>query len=88
MKKKTIIIIVSILLVLALGYIGLSYLNERQIQKQILFFQEGQIDGQIQTITMIFELSEDCQIVPMQIYNESKSFVDVSCLNTVENKKE
>jgi len=76
-KQIKVIIIILILLVLALGYIAYDLTEEKRKEREFEILQEGAL----QTIASIYQATENCQIVPIQIYNYTKSLIDVSCVS-------
>ncbi len=77
MKKQTKIMIgMGIVIILTLGYIIYNYQSEKRIEKNFIIYQ----DGQINALVTIYQASEQCQIVPLQIGNLTRSLVDINCL--------
>ena len=79
-NKKLVIfsIAVVVLLVLAVGYIGFGIYSEKQLQKQILVYQQG-----VQAaITQIYQSAAppNCQQVPIFFNNQTINIIAVECL--------
>ena len=71
-------IAVVVFLVLAVGYIGFGIYSEKQLQKQILVYQQG-----VQAaITQIYQSAAppNCQQVPIFFNNQTINIIAVECL--------
>jgi len=87
MKKisnKTIILALAILLILAISYIGVGKYNQRQMQKQVLVYQQGLQAGYQQAIIQIMQQAVTCQQVPLFAQNQTMNIVAVECLQKSE----
>lgn len=79
-KQKIIILALAIGLIFVLNFFLLdNYFKENQRQIEEAFLS-GRDQGIKETITMLFEASDNCNIVPIFIENATKNLVDVECL--------
>ena len=83
-KINLVVLVLSILLVLAIGYIAYDKYNEIQSQKQISVYQQGVQYGYEQTITQIYQSAAppNCQQVPIFYNNQTINIVSVECLQS------
>lgn len=79
-KRNIILIVLSVLLVLAVGYIGYDLYLENQLQKQIEIYQQGAQVGYEQAITQLFQQAQSCQQVPIFYNNQTLNIIAVECL--------
>jgi len=79
-NQISLIVILAVLLIIAVGYIVKTEVQERQMEEQLNVFQSGMQAGYQQAIVQLIQDSEDCQVVPVRIANISRSFVDTSCV--------
>ena len=75
-KQTKIIIGLGIALLIATAYIGYTSYKERQLENNIFYFSEGQLDA----VVKIWQQTNECNIMGMTIGNQTKSLVDVGCL--------
>lgn len=73
-------IIVSVLLVFAVGYIAVEKYSESQIQKQMTVYQQGAQEGYQQAVTQLFQRALTCQQVPITLQNQTINMIAVECL--------
>ena len=84
-KQKISILILVIVLVFVLNYFLLDEIfskNQRQVDEA---FISGRDQGIKETITTLFEGTEDCNIIPIFIENSSKKIVDFACVDLEKN---
>ena len=87
MKKQTItIIVLAVLLVFALGYIGVGRYNDYKQKKDLGIFKQGVQYGYEQTVIQIINLASGCKPVPLKNGNISMGVVAVDCLSQGGNK--
>ncbi len=80
-KTKRIMVILTIALVLAIGYIVVMKYNLAQQQKQFEIFQEGIQEGQKQAVFQIAQIAATCQQVPLRLENNKTiNLIAVDCL--------
>ncbi|UCH12646.1 MAG: hypothetical protein JSW18_01490 [Candidatus Omnitrophota bacterium] len=79
-NQKTIVMILAILLVLAVGYIAVNkYIGLKQKQ-QISIYQQGMQAGYRQAIIQLIQQASTCQQVPVYIENQTINLIAVGCL--------
>ena len=83
MEKQTIIMIVlSVLLVLAVGYIGTDKYQQNRQQEQLSIYQQGMQAGYEQAIIQLVQQAVTCQQVPVSVQNQTINLIAVECLQT------
>jgi capsular polysaccharide biosynthesis protein len=80
MKTLKIIIILSIFLALAMGYIAYIEISKYQVNKQISVYQQGAQAGYEQAILLIAQQASTCQPVPLIVENQTINLIAVECL--------
>lgn len=81
MKKIVIIVLVlSVLLLGAVGYIGYDFYSDAKLQEQMQVYQSGAQDGYEQAVSQIVQMASSCQQVPLRINNQTINLVAVECL--------
>ncbi len=80
-KINLVVLVLSILLILAIGYIAYDKYIEIQFQKQISVYQQGAQDGYAQAITQIYQSAAppNCQQVPIFYNNQTINLIAVGC---------
>ena len=87
MCKKTLVIIgMAVLLVGALGYIGVGKYNEGRQQEQLEVFQQGVQYGYEQAVVSVMNVASGCEAVPLRNGNVTMNVVAVECLGQGEQK--
>ena len=82
-NKVTIsIVVMAVLLVAALGYVGIDVYSEAQDAKMGTVYQEGAAYGYELAVDEVFRLAGACQKVPLTMRNQTIEIVDISCLQT------
>lgn len=83
MEKQTIALIaVAILLVIAVGYIGIGKYQQNKVQQQIIVYQQGIQAGYQQAIVQLIQQAATCQAVPVTFQNQTINMIAVECLTT------
>jgi len=81
MKKNGVIILVlSLLLILAIGYILMSVYQNVKAQKDQTLFIEGAQQGFTTAIGQVFQAASTCQQVPLTYENATINLIAVECL--------
>lgn len=78
--EKIAIIILTILLVVAIGYIVVGKYEQKQNQMQLSVYQQGIQYGYEQAIIQIIQQSSTCRQVPLIIGNQTINLIAVECL--------
>ena len=87
MNKQTIVIVIlSVLLVLAAGYIGVNKYQQNKQQKQLSIYQQGMQAGYEQAITQLVQQAVTCQQVPVNVQNQTINLIAVECLQAQANQ--
>ena len=79
-KQKKALIVMAVLLVIAIGYIGITKYQETQIQKQLAIYQQGAQAGYEQAIVQLIQQAATCQQVPVTFQNQTINMIAVECL--------
>ncbi len=79
-KTKLVAVIAIILLILALGYIGLGFYQQKKQQEQLGVFQQGAQYGFEQAILSVIQQAVTCQQVPLIVENQTVNMIAVDCL--------
>ncbi|PIZ52554.1 hypothetical protein COY26_04385 [Candidatus Woesearchaeota archaeon CG_4_10_14_0_2_um_filter_33_10] len=83
MDKQTIaIIVLSVLLVLAAGYISINKYQQNRQQEQLSIYQQGMQAGYEQAIIQLVQQAVTCQQVPINVQNQTINLIAVECLQT------
>lgn len=79
------IIVLSVLLVGALGFIGYNYFVNAKVNRETLIYQtgykQGATEGYSQAVFQIMQLASKCEAVPLKYENQTMELVWVNCLN-------
>ena len=83
-KRNIIFIVLSVLLILSVGYICYEKYSFWKQQKQISVYQQGAQYGYEQTITQIYQsvAPPNCQQVPIFYNNQTINIISVECLQS------
>ncbi len=81
-ELKTTIIIgtLALLLLVAIGYIGLSEYTKYKTQQQLKVYQQGIEYGYQQTIITIMQQGATCQSVPLFANNQTLTMIPLECV--------
>ena len=81
-KINLVVLVLSILLFLAIGYISYDKYIEIQLQKQISVYQQGAQYGYEQAFINIVEtiIAEPCGSLPLTANNKTVEIINVECL--------
>ena len=83
MNKQTLIIIgLTVALFLAGQYILLDFWTDANQQTIIQSYQLGYETGLVDTVTTIYQRTEDCQTTTISVGNSSKQVFDLECLQS------
>ena len=81
MKKNGVIILVlSIALLVAIGYIGLSVYQNVKAQKEQNLYIQGAQEGFKTAIGQIIQTAATCQQVPLTFENTTVNMIAVECI--------
>ena len=77
-NTKTLYWIISVLVLIILGYLANSWYKNQIVEAQ----EQGFEAGVAQSVVTIIQQSQNCQIVPLFIDNQTFNFIDVGCIQT------
>ena len=82
MKNQSTIITITlaVLLILALGYIGLVKYSDYKQKNNLEVYQQGARYGYEQAIVQIVQQATTCQQVPLRVENQTINMIAVNCL--------
>ena len=78
-RVNTIIIVLSVLLLIAVVYIGYGFYDNVKIQGQNQAYQVGAQVGYEQAISQIVQMAASCQQVPLKVDNQTINIIAVEC---------
>jgi hypothetical protein len=84
MKQKAGVIALAVLLVVAVGYIGVDKYQENRSQQMLAVYQRGIQLGYQQAIVQIVQQAVTCQEVPLIVQNQTINMIAVECLQRQE----
>ena len=83
-KERMLLITLVILLIISLSYTAYSEFSRASIQIAqegfLIGYNQGVLDGVIDTVGKIHSETETCQPVPVMYDNTTKYIIDVDCL--------
>jgi len=81
MNKQIIaIVVLSALLISAIGYIGVNKYQQNRQQEQLSIYQQGMQAGYEQAVIQLVQQALTCQQVPINIQNQTINLIAVECL--------
>jgi len=81
MNKQIIaIVVLSALLISAIGYIGVNKYQQNKQQEQLSIYQQGMQAGYEQAVIQLVQQALTCQQVPINIQNQTINLIAVECL--------
>ena len=81
MKKVIItVVILSMLLLGAVGYIGYGFYSDMKLQGEIEIYQAGYEQAIFQMFSQMFQDEGSCQPVPIRYGNQTLNIIAVECL--------
>lgn len=78
--KRRVILILTILLILAVGYILISLYAGWKQQRDLQLMQSGAQYGYEQAIVQLAQQASTCQQVPLKVENQTINIIAVDCL--------
>jgi len=89
MKSQIIVIaVLSVLLLVAIGFIGTQYYLSKQAEKQNLVLQQGYQVGYQQAVGQLLQQAATCQPVPVTLENVTLNLIAVECLQGASQQQE
>jgi len=79
-RQNLTIWILAVLLVLAVGYIGISSYNNAKQKQQLSILQSGVQLGYEQAVVQIMQQATTCQPVPVRAENITLNLIATECL--------
>lgn len=81
MKKSSLwVVILGILLLVAIGYITFDLVNKSVVNRQIAIYESGAQYGFETAIYQIAQQAAACNVVPLNIENETLRIIAYDCL--------
>ena len=81
MKKVIItVIVLSMLLLGAVGYIGYGFYSDVKLQGEIEIYQGGAQYGYELALSQLFQQASSCEPVPVTYNNQTINMIAVECL--------
>ena len=80
-KLNVSVVVLSVLLIVAVGYIGYNFYSDAQLQKQMVIYQSGAQVGYEQAVSQIFQQAGSCQQVPLTMNNQTINIIAIECLS-------
>ena len=74
------LIVISVLFVVAAGYIGYGFYSESRVTEQVAIYQQGAQVGYEQAVIQMYQQANSCQQVPLTVDNNTIGLVAVHCL--------
>ena len=74
-------VILSIVLIIILGYAAVGQYKEFQNTKVLQAHNEGYNEGVSESLVQIFQSTENCGIATISMQNSSRGLADVNCIN-------
>lgn len=75
-----VIIVMAILLIGAIAYIVYGFYQQKQLQSQMVAYQNGLQAGYEQAVYQLIQQAVTCQQVPIRVGNQSLNIIAVDCL--------
>ena len=79
-REKLAIIVLSVLLLLAAGYIAFLKYEEQKQQELTGVFNQGVQAGYQQAVILLFQEASTCRQVPVMVQNQTINVFAVECL--------
>ena len=83
-KSKKIIIILTILLVISLGYITINKYKTMQEERLLTAYKDGYTKGIKEAVISVYQQTNDCNPTVIKIGNVSRQLFDVACLQNTQ----
>lgn len=81
MENKKLLITLSILLILALGYIGYTELAKYENEENLEIYQYGYLQGNNDTMNYILSIVTQCEPLPLDLENDQTiNLIAYECL--------
>ena len=76
----TIVIVLALLLVVAVGYIVFDKYKAKVVQQQVGIYQQGIQQGQQQALNAVYQQALTCKPTPIVMNNQTINIIAVECL--------
>lgn len=73
-------IVLSIILILVIGYVAYDKAVAWKAKKYQDILSQGYNQGVSDSVTQIFQRTNDCNVVPLVLQNETRNLADVACI--------
>lgn len=83
-RLNIVVVVLSALLLLAVGYIGYNFYSDAKLQEQMEIYQTGAQVGYEQAVSQMFQLGMSCQQIPLTVENQTMNLIAVECLQQAE----
>lgn len=76
-------IVLSVILLLVIGYLGIDKYNERQAINYQQYYGDGYKQAVNDMAVKLYQETEECKITSVQIGEETRQLADVVCIQQV-----
>ena len=87
-RSNIVMIVLSVLLILSVGYIGYGFYSDAKVQEQMEIYQAGAQAGYEQAVSQMFQQAVSCQQVPLTVNNQTINIVAIECLQQAQQQVE
>ena len=79
---RVLVLVLTVLLILAIGYISYGFFTNWKQATQLGTFQQGAQYGYQQAIVQVAQQASTCQQIPLIIGNQTVNIIAVECLQS------
>jgi hypothetical protein len=79
-RKTSIIVLLALLLIIAIGYIGVSEYNRLKSERELGIYQQGVKSGGDQTLLYLFQQGSTCKPIPLFVNNQTITMIPIECV--------
>lgn len=82
LRNRPFLLLLALFIIL-ISYVAYNEYNRALFNNMMDAARAGYDQGVIDTVSLIYQEAEDCQLVPLTLDNTTRHLVDVSCLEIV-----